>query len=131
MSTKKHGHKHHGKSSRDILDPEHVLGAAGLDEDQTFLDAGCGDGFISLEASKVVKDKGKVYAIDVYQPSLDILKKEINKFQIGNIEVIHADMTLNIPLEDDLIDVCVMANVLHGFAIEGTLKPVLNEIRRV
>nr|WP_243687499.1 hypothetical protein [Methanobacterium formicicum] len=75
MSTEKHGHKHHGKSTRDILDPKRVLGAAGLNESQTFLDAGCGDGFISLEASKVVKDRGKVYALDAYQPSLDTLKK--------------------------------------------------------
>lgn len=131
MSTEKHGHKHHGKSTRDILDSKHVLGAAGLNKSQTFLDAGCGDGFISLEASKVVKGRGKVYALDAYQPSLDTLKKEINELQIGNIEVVNADMTLNIPLEDDLIDVCVMANVLHGFATEGTLKPVLNEISRV
>lgn len=84
-----------------------------------------------MEASKIVKDKGRVYAIDAYEPSLDGLKREIEEFQIGNIEVVLADMTLNIPLEDNLIDMCVMANVLHGFASEGTLETVLDEIKRV
>ena len=131
MPTEKHGHQHQGKSTRDILDPTRVLGTIGLDEGQIFMDAGCGDGFISLAASEIVKEKGKVYALDAYQPSLDGLRNEINELDIGNMELILADMTRAIPLEDNLIDVCAMANVLHGFASEGTLEPVLSEIRRV
>lgn len=131
MKTEKHGHKHHGKSTRDILDADRVLRAIGLVEGEKFMDAGCGDGFISLAASKIVKDRGKVYALDAYEPSLDILKKEISLNKVENMEVILSDMTVAIPLEDNLIDRCVMANVLHGFASEGTLEPVLNEVKRV
>ena len=131
MPTEKHGHQHQGKSTKDILDPTRVLGTIGLDEGQIFMDAGCGDGFISLAASEIVKEKGKVYALDAYQPSLDGLRNEINELDIGNMELILADMTRAIPLEDNLVDVCAMANVLHGFASEGTLEPVLSEIRRV
>lgn len=131
MQTEKHGHKHHGKSTRDILDPKRVLNAIGLNEGKIFLDAGCGDGFISIAASKIVKGSGKVYALDAYEPSLDALKREIEELELRNIEVILADMTLDIPLNDNIIDMCVMANVIHGFAIEGTLGPVLSEIKRV
>jgi ubiquinone/menaquinone biosynthesis C-methylase UbiE len=131
MQTEKHGHKHHGKSTRDILDPKRVLNAIGLNEGQKFMDAGCGDGFISLVASKIVKDIGQVYALDAYEPSLDGLKREIEELGIRNMEVILADMTIAIPLEDNLVDNCVMANVLHGFASEGTMEPVLSEINRV
>jgi ubiquinone/menaquinone biosynthesis C-methylase UbiE len=131
MQTEKHGHKHHAKSTRDILDPKRVLNAIGLNEGQKFMDAGCGDGFISLVASKIVKDKGQVYALDAYEPSLDGLKREIEERGIRNIEVLLADMTIAIPLEDNLVDKCVMANVLHGFASEGTMEPVLSEINRV
>ncbi len=131
MESKKHGHEHHGKSTRDILDPNHVLMAIGLTRGEIFLDAGCGDGFISVEASKIVKNQGKVYALDAYEPSLDILKKEIKMNRLDNIQVTQADLTVAIPLEDNIISKCVMANVLHGFAIDRTLKPVLSEIRRV
>ena len=95
------------------------------------MDAGCGDGFISMTASKIVKNGGKVYALDAYEPSLDVLKKDISKNRIENIDVILADMTIAIPLEDNIISKCVMANVLHGFASEGTLGDVLSEIKRV
>jgi ubiquinone/menaquinone biosynthesis C-methylase UbiE len=131
METKKHGHRHHGKSTRDILDPKSVLLAMGIENGQKFLDAGCGDGFISIEASNLVGNQGQVYALDEYEPSLDHIRSEIQELGIKNMEVIQADMTMSIPLDDNLIDRCVMANVLHGFAAEGTLKPVLSEIMRV
>lgn len=131
MQTVKHGHKHHGKSTRDILDPNRILEAIDLNEGESFMDAGCGDGYISLAASKIVKAQGQVYALDAYEPSLESLRNEMDELSIVNIEVIMADMTISIPVEDNKIDKCVMANVLHGFASEGTLKPVLNEIRRV
>jgi len=105
--------------------------AIGLTEGDKFLDAGCGDGFISIEPSKIVKNQGKVYALDEYEPSLDILRKEINQKRIENIEVKLADMTTTIPLDDNIISKCVMANVLHGFVSEGTIDPVLNAIKRV
>ena len=131
MQTVKHGHKHHGKSTRDILDPNRILEAIDLNEGESFMDAGCGDGYISLAASKIVKAQGQVYALDAYEPSLESLRNEMDELSIVNIEVIMADMTISIPVEDNKIDKCVMANVLHGFASEGTLEPVLNEIRRV
>ncbi|MDO5836958.1 MAG: class I SAM-dependent methyltransferase, partial [Methanobacterium sp.] len=131
MQTGKHGHKHHGKSTRDILDPNRILEAIDLNEGESFMDAGCGDGYISLAASKIVKAQGQVYALDAYEPSLESLRNEMDELSIVNIEVIMADMTISIPVEDNKIDKCVMANVLHGFASEGTLEPVLNEIRRV
>jgi ubiquinone/menaquinone biosynthesis C-methylase UbiE len=131
METKKQRHRHHGKSTSDILDPKSVLLAMGLENGQKFLDAGCGDGFISIEASNLVGNQGQVYALDEYEPSLDHIRSEIQELGIKNVEVIQADMTRSIPLDDNLIDRCVMANVLHGFAAEGTLKPVLAEIMRV
>ena len=131
MQAEKHGHKHQGKSTRDILDPKRILEAIGLAEGESFMDAGCGDGYISLAASKIVKAPGRIYALDAYEPSLESLRNEMDELSIGNIEVILADMTISIPVEDNIIDKCVMANVLHGFASEGTLEPVLNEIRRL
>jgi ubiquinone/menaquinone biosynthesis C-methylase UbiE len=131
MKAKRHGHKHHGKSTRDILDPKRLLMVIGLEKGHKFLDAGCGDGFISIEASKIVGNQGQVYALDEYEPSLDHIRSKIQELEISNIEVIQADITMSIPLHDNFIDRCIMANVLHGFAAEGTLKTVLKEIMRV
>ncbi len=131
MVDKKHGHVHHSRSSRDILSADKVLSEAGLKSGDSFLDAGCGDGFISLAASSVVGDEGKVYAVDVYPESIDMVKKEVQEKGIKNLEATVADIMDKIPLDNDSIDLCVMANVLHGFVANDEVEPVINEIRRV
>ena len=131
MTDKKHGHVHHSKSTKDILSADKVLSAAGLKSGDVFLDAGCGDGYISIAASPLVEGEGKVYAIDVYPESIEIVKKDVQKKRIKNLEAIIADLTSEIPLIDDSVDLCVMANVLHGFVENGELDKVLPEIKRV
>ncbi len=131
MSDKKHGHVHHSKSTRDILNADRILKTAGLKSGDMFLDAGCGDGFISFTASSIVGEEGKVYAIDVYPESIAAVKKEIKEKSVNNIEAFVADLTEKIPLDDDSIDLCVMANVLHGFIENQEVEPVMKEIRRV
>ena len=130
MADKKHGHIHHSISTRDILSADKVLGAAGLKSGDIFLDAGCGDGFISLAASSII-GKGKVYAMDVYPESIATVKKEIKERGINNLEAVVADLTEKIPLDDDSIDLCVMANVMHGFVENEEVQTVIKEIRRV
>ena len=129
--TEKHGHMHHGKTSKNILSAGEVLKATELKLGDNFLDAGCGDGYISLEASSIVGDKGSVYALDVYPESIETVKKEIKTRNLGNMEAILADITKIIPLDAEIIDVVLMANVLHGFVAEREVEEVMNNISRV
>jgi ubiquinone/menaquinone biosynthesis C-methylase UbiE len=124
-------HFHHGRSSREILDPSVVLSKIGLKEGDVFLDAGSGDGYMSLAASAIVGEKGEVYAVDNYEESMDILKKEIESENIENITPIIADMNKKIPLKDETIDICYMANVLHGFVQNNNTDKVMSEIKRI
>lgn len=131
MADKKHGHVHHSKSTRDILSADKVLKAAGLKSGYIFLDAGCGDGFISFAASSIVGEEGKVYAIDVYSESIAVVKAEIKEKGVNNIEAAVVDLTEKIPLGDDSIDLCVMANVMHGFVENEEVEQVMAELSRV
>ncbi|MGP8024503.1 MAG: class I SAM-dependent methyltransferase [Methanobacterium sp.] len=131
MTNENQGHVHHSRSTRDILSADKVLSTAGLQFGDVFLDAGCGDGFISITASFLVGEDGKVYAIDVYPESIELVKKDVQKNGINNLEAIVADLTHEIPLIDDAVDLCVMANVLHGFVENDKLDEVLTEIKRV
>lgn len=126
-----HGHVHHGKTSKDILSAEEVIKAADINDGDVFLDAGCGDGYISLEASKVVGDQGKVYALDVYPNSIETVKNEIEKKDLSNVKAILADMTEEIPVDEGSIDKIVMANVLHGFVESEEVDAVMNNITKV
>ena len=124
-------HVHHGRSSKDILSAGEVLKATGLKMGDKFLDAGSGDGYISIEASNIVGDSGKIFALDVYPESIEILKKEIEKRDLNNIEPIVADIIDTIPLEENSIDNVLLANVLHGFIEGGEVSKVMANINKV
>lgn len=47
------------------------------------------------------------------------------------MEAILADITENIPLNDDSIDHVIMANVLHGFVAGNEVEPVMDSINRI
>jgi ubiquinone/menaquinone biosynthesis C-methylase UbiE len=128
--TEKHGHKHHGKSSRQILNAMEVLEAIKPVIGNIFLDAGCGDGYISIAASNLVGDQGKVYALDVYPESIETVKKEIKDRKLENVDAILADITNTIPLDSSSIDIVLMANVLHGFVAGGEVGDVMSNIVR-
>ena len=125
------GHHHAGKSSKAYLNAERVLQETGLKSGDKFLDVGCGDGYFSIAAAKIVGNKGKVYAIDSYEKSIAVLKQQVHRESIGNIEAIVADVTQKMPLPKAVIDVCLMANVMHGFLANGEVPSVMTEIARV
>ncbi len=124
-------HVHHGKTTRNILNADEVIKSTGLKLGDTFLDAGCGDGYISLEASKLVGEDGKIYALDVYPQSIETVKKEVETRNLGNVKAILADITQTIPIDTAIIDIVLMANVLHGFVADGKVDEVMDNISRV
>ncbi len=129
--TEKHGHMHHSKSSRDILSAMEVLESVGLEVGDIFLDAGCGDGYISITASNLVGGSGKIYALDVYPESIETVKNEIKDKKLDNTVAILADISKNIPLDSESIDIVLMANVLHGFVADGEVEDVMENIIKV
>ena len=125
------GHQHAGMSSKAFLNAERVLREIGIGKGDIFLDVGCGEGHFSIAASKIVGSQGKVHALDRYEKSISVLKDQIRNEHIGNIEAIVADVTQKMPLPDAIIDVGLMANVMHGFLANGEVPSVMTEVARV
>lgn len=125
------GTGHFGGYFSSLLDAERALREIGLETGDTLLDAGCGDGRFSVSASEIVGDSGKVYAFDISEESIDILKENIMKMNIENIEAFPVDITKKLPTEDESIDVCLMANILHGLVLGKKVESTLKEIFRV
>ncbi len=59
-----------------------------LNKNDIVVDVGCGTGAMSVDIAKRVK---KVYAIDVNKKAIELTKKNIEKFNIKNCEVIHGN----------------------------------------
>jgi ubiquinone/menaquinone biosynthesis C-methylase UbiE len=124
-------HVHSGKSSKAYLDADKVLKETGLKSGDVFLEIGSGEGYLSIAASRIVGENGIVYALDSYDESIKKLREHIRREKINNLEAIVADATKKIPLGNGIVDICLMANVLHGFADDEEIAGVMHEIARV
>ena len=125
-------HRHHGKSSEKFLDTDEILRQLDFKGDETFMDAGCGDGHISIRAIDEYLPDGCVYAIDFYKPSIEDLKAYKNENDIENLIPIEADITKTIHgVEDESVDVILLVNVIHGFNASGKMDDVIDEISRI
>lgn len=125
------GHKHHGKSSANFLDADEILSEFDFNGNETFLDAGCGDGYISIKAAEKYLPDGKVYAIDSYDKSINDLNEYKLQNNIENLTNIEADLTKTISgVDDSSVDVVFMLNVFHGFDHDNQAD-VIEELLRV
>ena len=104
--------------------PEALLRGEGLKAGDSFADIGCGPGFFSIPASRIVGGSGHVYAIDAQEEMLEILKKRTPP---GNCSLMRSGEN-SIPLDDGSADFALLAYVLH----ESENKTLfLKEVKRV
>lgn len=124
-------HRHHGKSSSTFLDSDEILMQLNLKGDETFLDAGCGDGYISKRAIDKYLPNGKVYAVDSYDKSIDDLKNYVSENNLDNLIPVMADITKTVQgVGDESVDVILMLNVFHGFD-QSAQKEAISELKRI
>src|SRR5574337_1319154 len=67
-----------------------------LSKGQVVYDIGCGSGSISIEASYQVGSAGKVFSVDIDPNAVELTKKNLNKFQVSNVDVILGNATQKI-----------------------------------
>lgn len=125
------GHRIHGRSSEDFLDAREIIKELKLEGNEVFMDAGCGDGHASFEAVDILSDDGLVYALDVYDASIEDLKNAVEEKGIKNIIPICSDITDHIDLDDNTVDIILMINVFHGFKACRKIDEAIEELKRI
>lgn len=130
--------KHHetkptgaGKNSFGLIDTAKFFQELDLKKGTTFLDVASGWGAYSLAVSDIVGKDGQVYAVDLWEEGIYNLRKEADSKEIQNLATFVSDVAENIPVEDDCVDVCLMATVLHDFVGDKVERQVMEEIVRV
>ncbi len=85
------------------------------------LDFGCGPGRYITFLSKMVGDKGKVYALDIHPLAIKKVKKLILKKGLKNVKPLLLDDKAE--LQNNSIDVIILFDVLHEIEnLEKVLK---------
>ena len=132
MMMPENGHRAHGFSSALFLDSDEILGELDLKGDETFMDAGCGDGHIAIKVLEDYDHKGTVYAVDIYDASIEDMETYKQENNVENLINIEADISEGIPgVEDESIDVVLLVNVFHGFKASRKLDEAVEELGRI
>ena len=120
-----------GKSSFDLVDSERLFQEIGLAQAGAFLDLACGSGRYTLAAAGQMGPGGVIYAADLWAEGIASLREAVAIQGIVNIKPILADVSKRLPLDDQSIDLCLMATVLHDLVADSTAAGTLNELRRL
>jgi len=108
-------------------DPCEVLNAAGLEPGQKVLEVGCGPGFFTIPAARIVGEKGSVYALDVSPLAVERVQQKIEKEGVTNVKTILADAAQT-GLPDESFDLIFLFGFVHSV---GDLENILTELHRL
>ncbi len=125
------GHRIQGRTTESFIDARDVISRLDLKGDEVFMDAGCGDGHVAMEAYDMMDDAATIYAVDIYEPSIEDLEKDLEKDGITNVIPVQSDIADRIAIDDDTVDMCLMINVFHHFVAMETADEAIRELKRV
>ncbi len=113
---------------RKLFDPVKMLKRAGIRSGQEVLEVGCGTGFFTIPAAKLVGDEGHVYAIDSHPLAIEQVAKKIREAALTNVRLVKADA-----IETGLVSDCIDLVLLFGVIPSPTLPlwRLLPEMHRV
>jgi len=113
---------------RKLNDPVRTLKGAGIQSGQQVLEVGCGTGYFTISAAKLVGDEGLIHAIDIYPPSIECVAKKVEDAHVTNVKVTNADAMDN-GLPGNSFDLVLLFGVLPAPVL--TLDRLLLEMHRV
>ena len=118
---------HHNPLLPYFRNPHRLLKAAGLKPGQKVLEVGCGPGFFTIPAAKIVGEEGVVYAADVHPLAIERVKGKIEREGMKNVKPMLANAS-DTGLPDQSIDLAFIFGLRY---IAGGLKNVIAEIHRI
>ena len=108
-----------------FCDPYKLLRMAGLKHGQKVLEVGCGPGFFTMPAAKIVGEEGVVYAVDVHPLAIERVKEKIEREGMKNVKPMLANAS-DTGLPDQSIDLAFIFGLRY---IAGGLENVVVENR--
>jgi len=107
------------------LNPTVTLKKAGLVEKSVLCDIGAGTGLFTIPAAKI--SKNKVFAIEIKQDLVELIRDKAKKESLTNIVALQTDDN-KYSIEDKIVDFALMVTVFHEIPEKETL---LKETKRI
>lgn len=91
---------------------EELIKQLRIKEGSRVADIGCHEGYMTIKLSKAVTAKGKVYAVDVDQSKLDLLRSHLEERKIDNVNLVKGDYD-NPKLPPNTLDAAIILDTYH------------------
>jgi ubiquinone/menaquinone biosynthesis C-methylase UbiE len=108
--------------------PTKILEGAEISSGQRVLEIGCGTGFFTLTAAKMVGDQGSLLSMDMLQISVDTVAEKVKKANLNNVHIVKGD-ALKTQLEDGSFDQVIIFGVIPAPMLP--LDKLMAEMHRI
>jgi demethylmenaquinone methyltransferase/2-methoxy-6-polyprenyl-1,4-benzoquinol methylase len=95
-----------------LMNPVKNLQGAGIQTGQTVLEVGCGTGFFTIPAAKLIGDEGCLVAMDALSDFVKQVSKKVQSADLKNVRVVKRDALVT-GLDPASIDKVLLFGVIH------------------
>jgi ubiquinone/menaquinone biosynthesis C-methylase UbiE len=108
--------------------PMKILQGAEIHPGQKVLEIGCGTGFFTITAAKLIGDQGCLVAMDVLSESVELVSKKVQNANLKNVRVVKGD-AMDTGLDAESFNMVLLFGVIPAPMLP--LKRLLTEMHRV
>jgi len=108
-----------------LFDPLRTLNGAGLAPGDIVLEIGCGTGFFTIPAARMVGDAGTIIAMDLMAGYLQEVEKRVAAAGLNNVRILKRD-ALDTGLDDASVDKVLLFGVLP-LPLTAALRPAAGD----
>jgi ubiquinone/menaquinone biosynthesis C-methylase UbiE len=109
--------------------PDKKLDPFSIQKGQTVIDYGCGTGRYLKQASGLVGETGKVYAVDIHELAVAAAFKMIKKYGLKNVYPIRTDGK-SVNIQDHVADIIYALDMFHMVADPNEFLKELHRIAK-
>ncbi|MDE0027003.1 MAG: class I SAM-dependent methyltransferase, partial [Spirochaetaceae bacterium] len=120
-----------------LLDADRRFGAAGPGEllagaapGATVVDYGCGPGYFTLAAARMVGPEGKVYAVDLEPRMVELVRRRAAEAGLANVAAVASDGT-RADLPDAVADYIICVQIMHYAEGRGDRVAIARDLSRL
>ena len=111
-----------------LMNPVKTLQGADIQPGQTVLEVGCGTGFFTIPAARLIGDQGSLVAMDVLSDYIERVSKKVQAAELKNVQVVKRD-AMDTGLDTESIDKVLLFSVIPSPSLP--LNRFLPEMHRV
>ena len=108
--------------------PTKILQGAGIRSGMKVLEVGCGTGFFTLTAARMLGEQGSLIAMDMLPQSVEAVAKKVQTAGLSNVQVIKGD-ALDTKLEPESFDEILIFGVIPAPMLP--MEKLLAEMHRI